>query len=115
MEKPRDHPSIFHLTHPNPPTHAWSHEVISRKFNIRGIRFIGQDAPIPQPKNELEWMIFKQVKGMLFYFSNNPVFDRSQTDRELPDLKAPTIDEALVNRLIDYAIQNNWGQTGPFQ
>ncbi|MEW5910220.1 MAG: SDR family oxidoreductase [Thermodesulfobacteriota bacterium] len=111
MENPNLHNRIFHLTHPAPPTHGWSHEVICRRFNIRGIQFIGLDAPIPQPSNELEQMIFKQVKAMLFYFSNNPIFDRSFTDRALPELEVPEINEAMINRLIDYAVETHWGES----
>jgi nucleoside-diphosphate-sugar epimerase len=105
------HGKIFHLTHPNPPIHLWFHELLCRRFNIGGLRFVGKDVPLGQPRNELQRQVVKQVGKFLPYFSNNPIFDRSNTDAGLPNLELPPISETLIERLIDYAIEVDWGQS----
>jgi nucleoside-diphosphate-sugar epimerase len=111
IENPGNHNQIFHLTHPNPLTHEWSHGVICRRFNLGGIRFTGLRASLPEPHDPLKMLIWNQIRKVHFYFSNNPTFDRTNTDRALPHLKVPVIDEGLVNRLLDYAIARDWGQS----
>jgi len=109
VENPAHHGKIFHITHPVPTPHEWSLEVLCRRFGISGIQFKGYDQEIPEPKNDFQQMIWKQVKRMFTYFSSNPIFDRTNTDSALPDLEPPPITEAYVNRLVDYAVAKNWG------
>lgn len=111
IENPDNHNRIFHLTHPYPPTHEWSHEVICRRFNLGGIRFTGLGASLSELNDPLKRMIWNQTQKMHSYFSNDPTFDRTNTDRALPHLKVPIIDESLINRLLDYAIAQDWGQS----
>jgi hypothetical protein len=111
IENPVNHNQIFHLTHPNPPTHQWSHEVMCRRFNLGGIRFAGSGASLSEPGDPLRQMVRNQTQKMHAYFSNNPTFDRTSIDRALPHLRVPIIDEALINRLLDYAIAQDWGQS----
>lgn len=110
IENPDNHNRIFHLTHPTPHTHKWMHDILSRRFNFGGVQFTGPDAPFEQPTNEIQRMIWGQTQAMLLYLSNNPIFDRTNTDRATPDLEVPPITETLIDRLIDYAIAVNWGQ-----
>jgi len=53
-----------------------------------------------------------QMQTILFHFSNNPSFDRANTDAAAPDLKPAPITEDLANKLVDYAIACDWGQSG---
>ena len=69
-------------------------------------------ASFTKPRNRIERMVWRQMQTILFHFSNNPVFDRRNTDRALPDLKIPPITEELVDKLIDYAIERDWGHSG---
>ena len=107
IENPDHHGKIFHLTHPNPPQHKWTLDLIHRKFNLNGITLAGPDVPI-QPRNKIEGMVWRQMQILRYHLANNPVFDRAHTDSALPHFKIPPITEPLVNDLIDYAIQNNW-------
>jgi nucleoside-diphosphate-sugar epimerase len=111
IENPANHNQIFHLTHPHPATHEWSHQVMCRRFNLGGIRFTGIGASLSESNDPLKLMIWNQARKMYSYFSNNPTFDRTNTDRALPHLKVPIIDEAFVNKLLDYAIAQDWGQS----
>ncbi len=110
VENSEHHNKIYHLTHPNPPTHEWTLDLICRKFDIGGIHFAGEGAPFTQPRNRIERMVFRQMQTILFHFSNNPIFDRSNIDRALPDLEVPAMTEDRVSRLVDYAIEMDWGQ-----
>jgi len=111
IENPANQNKIFHLTHPNPPHHQWTLDYICKRFDLGGIRFAGEGAPFTQPRNRIERMVWRQMQAILFHFSNNPSFDRTNTDAALPDLEVPPITEALVETLLTYAIENDWGQS----
>lgn len=109
IEDPKNHNKIFHLTHPNPPNHQWTLELICRRFRLGGFGFAGPNAPFMQPRNRIERMAWRQMQTILLHFANNPVFDRTNTDHAVPGLNVPPISEELVNKLIDYAIEREWG------
>lgn len=110
MENPVNHGRIFHLTHPDPPLLSWLSAVLCRRFNIRGLRMAGPDAPMTDAPDEITRQLVKQVEKFIPYISNNPSFDRANTDIAVPDLEAPPITEDLINMLVDYGIETNWGQ-----
>jgi hypothetical protein len=60
----------------------------------------------------IERMVWRQMQTILFHFANNPVFDRTNIDAALPDLKPPVVTEEFVTKLIDYAIEHDWGHAG---
>ncbi|MEW6139133.1 MAG: SDR family oxidoreductase [Thermodesulfobacteriota bacterium] len=111
IENPENHNKIFHLSHPDPPRHDWTLDWVERRFRLGGLQFAGAGAPFTQPRNNTERMVWRQMQAILFHFSNNPVFDRTNIDRALPDLKVPPITEDYVNKLVDYAIEQDWGQS----
>ncbi len=111
IEDPKNHDKIYHLTHPSPPTHRWSLDLICRRFNLGGFRFAGLGAPFTQPRNRIERMVFRQMQTILFHFSNNPLFDRTNTDEATKGLPVQPITEEFVHKLIDYAIQVDWGES----
>ncbi|MBM3302579.1 MAG: hypothetical protein FJY85_21840, partial [Deltaproteobacteria bacterium] len=111
IENPENHNKIFHLSHPDPPTHAWTLDWITRRFRIGGLHFAGAGAPFTQPRNTIERMVWRQMQTILFHFANNPIFDRTNTEAAIPDIHIPPITEDLVNRLTDYAIEQDWGQS----
>ncbi len=111
IENEANHNRIFHLTHPTPPTHSTTHDIVCERFNLGGFTFAGQGAPFTQPRNRIERMVWRQMQSILFHFSNNPDFDRTNIDTALPDLPVPPIDEALIHKLVDYAVEKDWGQS----
>ncbi|MFA6222874.1 MAG: hypothetical protein WC647_11240 [Desulfomonilaceae bacterium] len=52
------------------------------------------------------------MQTILLRFANNPVFDRSNIDRALTNLPVPPIDSQYVDRIIDYAVEKDWGHSG---
>ncbi|HMK33424.1 MAG TPA: SDR family oxidoreductase [Desulfomonilaceae bacterium] len=111
IEKPQNHKKIFHLTHPDPPTNQWTLELICKRFRVGGFHFAGVGAPFTQPRNRIERMVWRQMQTILFHFSNNPLFDRSNIDAAVPGLKPPEVSEELVDHLLDYAIERDWGMS----
>jgi thioester reductase-like protein len=111
IENPANHNNIFHLTHPNPPTHQWTLDLVCSKFNVGGLTLAGFDAPFTQPRNRIERMVWRQMQTILLHFSNNPQFNRANTDQATPLIKVPAITEDLVNTLLDYAIEHDWGHS----
>ncbi len=112
IENPKNHKKVFHLTHPDPPTHQQTLDFICDRFNIGGVKFAGEDAPFTQPRNTMERMVFRQLQAILFHFSNNPVFDRTNIDAATPDVEVPAVTERFLQTLLDYALDQDWGQAG---
>ncbi len=111
IENPENHNKIFHLSHPSPPTHEWTMDFVCRRFNLGGLRFSRAAAPFAQPRSRIERMVWRQMQTIRFHFSNSPSFDRTNTDRATADLDVPPMSEARVAKLIDYAIEQDWGQS----
>lgn len=110
IENSDNHNKVFHLTHPDPPSHQWTGDFIRKRFKLDGIHFSGGGTPIAQPRNPIERMVWSQLKTILSHFSNNPVFDRANTNCAIPRLHVPPITEGRVAKLLDYAIARDWGQ-----
>jgi len=110
IENPANHNKVFHLTHPNPPTHQWTLDLTCRRFSLAGLGFAGAGAPFEQPRNTIERMVWRQMQTILLHFANNPIFDRTNTDGAVPGLKVPPISEEFVHKLLDYAMARDWGR-----
>ncbi len=114
IENPAHHNGIFHLTHSSPPTYEWTHDVFSRRFKRISIKFVGPGTEIGEPRTEFHRMLLDHTQRILPYLLNTPEFDRNNTDRAVPEVEEPSITEAYLNLLIDYAVRANWGRsTGP--
>jgi thioester reductase-like protein len=111
IEKPENHNKIYHLTHPKPPTHEWTLTHVCNRFKVGGLRFAGAGTPFTQPRNRIERMVWRQMQTILLHFANNPVFDRSNTDTALGDMPVPPITADYVDKIIDYAVEKDWGQS----
>ena len=111
IENPANHRRIFHLTHPEPPTYQQILDFVKDRFRLEGVQLLGSAAQLEmKPRNELEQLAYRQMEPVMAYFGNNPVFLRDNADRVLPDLKPPLITGLLMNRWLDHAIDNDWGQ-----
>jgi len=109
IENPANHNRIFHITHPEPITYEWNQVVLSKRFNLGGIKFIGQNAPLPPARNEFHAFLLARAQPILKYFSNAPRFDRTNTYNAVSHLRVPSVDERYLNLLIDYGIETDWG------
>lgn len=111
IENPANHQRIFHLTHPDPPTYGQILEFVRNRFRISGVALLGETGgQALKPRNELEQLVFRQMESVMAYFGSHPLFRRDNTDQALPDLKPPVVTDNLMNRWLDYAMDNDWGQ-----
>ena len=109
IEIPALHGRIYHLTHPNPPVHRFTLDYIERRFNLGGINFSGDNGPIGQPQSIVERLVKKQAQAIYSYFYNNPYFDRTNTNAAGLGISPPPITEDFLDRLVDFAIHEDWG------
>jgi hypothetical protein len=101
------HGRTYHLTHPRPVTVRLIQTVIQeaiRKYSRR---------PPARPLSEEELANFEQLfhDQMLIYRSHwrdDPIFDRTNTDRVLGNLPCPEMDRELLLRVARYPIENNF-------
>lgn len=110
IENPANHKGIFHLTHPNPPSHKLTWNFVSKKFGVTGLEFSGTEAAQPTPRDEKEQLVFRQMQAIFSYLGNNPIFSRTLIDQALPGFKPPEVNEESMNRWVDYAASQDWGQ-----
>lgn len=54
-----------------------------------------------------------QMEVYRAYWRNDPIFDRSNARRWLPELPPPVVDRACLKRLCRYALRNNFGWPRP--
>ncbi len=109
----RLHGQIYHLTNPHPvscaeiqqailnslKTHC-GHSKFEKQFNSGGL--LTQSIKVLQQFSE-------QMSAYRSYFSDDPQFDCSNTQRALPDLPCPRVGCALMEKLADYSLRANFG------
>ena len=83
-------------------------QYISERFKLGGIRLAGSQNRAPVARGSVNQLVWSQIKPVLVHFSNNPLFERGNTDRAVADIKVPTISRELVARLLDYATAADW-------
>lgn len=105
--RPELHNETYHLT---PQVSVTSREVVEgfgKYFNYGGIDFIGDKEVDTSDQTDFERMFYDYTSTFEAYWDDEPVFDRSNTDRALGEaLPTPPIDAECMHRLIDYPVQN---------
>lgn len=102
----------YHLTHPNPPKIDWlmriSLPIIKFNYNC-----INQNCVNPFII-DLQRMIDNSINRFQPYLNHEAKFIALNVERVLKDIyePPPEIDETLINKLINYALQNNFGIKG---
>jgi predicted lipid carrier protein YhbT len=87
-------------------------QIFADLFDLPGARFVHQSDFQKTPASRLERMYQETTSNYLPYFMEEPVFDRTNTDRGLSStsLKIPQMDAEFFSRLLDYARHVNWGK-----
>lgn len=89
IEQPDSAGQTYHLTSPHPPTATALYEACAR-------------APVAPP--EVPPSLLEEALSVYQpYLSHHPDFDVSNSERDAADLPCPSIDDALLDRLIDFA------------
>jgi thioester reductase-like protein len=116
---PRGYGQTYHLTAdqrtPCDLMAAVMHEVLSEHFAQQRD---GQQKASVQVGNAMDTESISrtfrdQMEIYRAYWRNDPVFDRSNSQRLLPDYPPPTIDRISLRRLCRYALRNNFGWPRP--
>ncbi len=61
--------------------------------------------------NDTEVQFYEFVSQYELYWTSEPQFDATNTRAAVPDRPCPVIDAAMVRRLIDFAIRDDWGRS----
>ncbi len=99
------HNAIYNLTNPRPTACTEIESAMQRALaKCSGGRMAAK---------ELDPLLMQGFREQLSvyesYFNNDPIFSCEHTQAVLPDLPCPTVDEALLERLADYAVAQNFG------
>jgi thioester reductase-like protein len=111
MAQPDCHERTYHLTSPWPVRSRDIKEVAEELLDIDGIDWAGS-AELTEP-TALEQLFLDQCRDYLPYRHGDPPFDCRNTRQALPQLLPPRMDRALLTRLVQFAIADNWGRSGP--
>jgi len=101
-------PGIYHIVNPNPPS-FWELATIS--FDIMGIKGVRLVGDVPADLTEVENMLYQNIFLYFSYLKNNQFFDYTNTKKALGHIPEMPITRSLLERIIGYAIQSDFGRT----
>lgn len=105
LTHPEYHNQTYHLT---PQRASSSRDIIQALqdyFNYSGIEFIGTKEIPASEQTDIERFFYDFVTTFESYWEDEPVFDRTNTDRVSDGIVTPPIDQACLHRLIDFAVR----------
>ena len=108
LGKPKCHGQTYHLISRSPVATREIYEVAIRKLNLRSFQFAGPEG-IKHPTRQ-EQMFLDGIHDYWPYLRGNPVFSDVNTRTALPDLPPTIIDRTMLERLIHFAVTNQWGR-----
>ncbi len=104
---PELHRETYHLTNPRPVTVKLIQKVVQdaiEKYSSR--RFVGELTE--QQIVEYEALFQQYMEVYRSHWRDDPVFDRTNTDRALAHLPCPEIDEEMLLRIASYPVKENF-------
>lgn len=104
------HGRTYHLTPDVPLSVADCEQFIAEYFNYHGPYFAGPDAFKTGAMTEHEKAFYEHVSTYEAYWECEVNFDNRNTREAAPHLPCPVIDKACLHRLIDFAMNDNWGK-----
>jgi thioester reductase-like protein len=110
IQHPRLHGQTYHLTQQQPLTARELEEVLSECFNYYGPIFVGRGGLAREHWTELEESWHAMVMPYQQYWNPDLDFDKRNLQAAAPHLPCPRIDRDLLDRLVQYAIQDEWGR-----
>ena len=103
------HGQTYHFTNPNPATVADMLSSIGAAIlDLARTDETAKDNPAIDPE-KMTQSFREQMRVYQSYWSNDPSFDSTRTEMALPHLPCPTVDAAMMDLLIRYAIDKNFG------
>jgi len=105
------HGQTYHVTHPQPVSVGQMHQAISVRLERRITRKAAEESLPASPEYEREYR--KQMGIYQAYWRDDPQFDARNTHAAAPHLPCPSLDQATLEKLIDFAIDANFGWPRP--
>jgi len=112
LDRPAPRGYTYHLTPDRPVTARAIEEAMSSEFGYYGLRFVGPDGLAGQELNDVERTFYDYVARYEPYWNEEPTFDATNTHTAAPHLPCPQVDTACLERLIHFAVADQWGKRG---
>jgi nucleoside-diphosphate-sugar epimerase len=104
--RPEYHNQTYHLTPQRPSSSREILEAMMKYFNYFGVEFVGNRELPREEQTEIEQFFYDFVSTFEAYWEDEPVFDRTNTDRVSEGIPTPPMDAACLQRLIDFAVKH---------
>ena len=109
LTHPEYHDATYHLTPKKASTSRAILNALMKYFNYQGVEFVG-DREIPkEEQSDVERFFYDFVTTFESYWADEPIFDRTNTDRVSDGIETPPIDAACLTRLIHFAAVHCFG------
>lgn len=101
-----------HLVHPHPPKIRWVMEISLIHLGISGIRYDDDTRELPALLQRIQTGFDRGIKIYRQYLKHGTIFTCDNLKRALGDhyVPPPIVDEALLGKMLDYAMSVNFGQ-----
>jgi thioester reductase-like protein len=110
VQHPECHGQTYHLTQQHPLKSRELEESLAAYFKYYGPTFVGAGG-LPQDQwAELDEAFHTMVAPYQQYWNPQLDFDSRQLQAAAPHLPCPRLDHALIERLLNFAIQDEWGR-----
>jgi thioester reductase-like protein len=108
LERPHWHGRTFHLAGRQDVRLDEIKQMIEELVGLEGVTWAGLEGfDDPSP---LERLVLEQFENYWAYLRGRLTFDCRNTRRALPDLPPPAFDRALLQRLLRFAVADQWGR-----
>jgi thioester reductase-like protein len=107
--RPARHGRTYHLVARQSVPICVIKEVAEELLGIDGVGWAGRAAS--GAPTALEQVFLDYLRDYWGYFAGDPIFDCQHTSAVLPELPPPCIDRLLLERLIRFAVTDQWGRS----
>ncbi|TWT34287.1 SDR family oxidoreductase [Blastopirellula retiformator] len=110
IRKPELHGQTYHFTNPNPATVA--DMLGSLASMVMALAKPGKEASEAAKNISIDDVAAnfrEQMWVYQSYWSDDPSFDSTHTEQALPYLPCPPVDDAMMDRLVAFALEKNFG------
>ena len=108
LTKSQWHGTTFHGVSHAPISTRVIRDVGVKELNLRSVEFAGAEG-IENPSRREE-MFQKGIREYWPYLGGNPIFSSRNIIAALPELPPPSIDRLMLERMMRFAVTNNWGR-----
>ncbi len=101
----------FHIVNPQTTTLSFILESVSETLDISGLKIVESEEFTAEDMTRIEKLIWRNIKVYDLYMRNEPYFQQNNAHTILNDncVKCPRITTEVISKLINYALDVNWG------